>query len=149
MKWILCSAILFVVCLFYLEARPQAPRRDESYPPRDVLEEYRPLRMLCMQESGATEKIIEEFSDGDHLSPIEDRALMCYMNCIFHKAEVVDDTGHVHFEKLRLKVPEDLKDIGHNMLSQCENPVGADLCEKAYWLHLCFKRADPVHYFLV
>uniref|UniRef100_A0A1L8DPG7 Putative odorant-binding protein 1 n=2 Tax=Nyssomyia neivai TaxID=330878 RepID=A0A1L8DPG7_9DIPT len=149
MRLIFRLVIVLILFLYRLEARPQSPRRDEMYPPRDVLEEYRPMRQQCMAESGATELIVEEFSNGDHLSPIDDRALKCYMNCIFHKAEVVDDTGHVHFEKLRGKVPDDLKDIGYPMLSKCVDPIGEDLCEKAYWLHKCFKQADPVHYFLV
>ncbi|XP_055685311.1 general odorant-binding protein 83a-like [Lutzomyia longipalpis] len=149
MRFILNFCIFSVLFFINLEARPQTPRRDESYPPRDILAEYRPIREQCMADTGATEKIIQEFSDGDHLSPVEDEALKCYMNCLFHKIQVVDDTGHVHFEKLRLKVPDDLKDVGHNMIAQCENPVGANLCEKAYWLHTCFKRVDPVHYFLV
>ncbi|XP_055703893.1 pheromone-binding protein-related protein 6-like isoform X3 [Phlebotomus papatasi] len=144
---VILSVVTF--CVLQSEARPQTPRRDEHYPPRDVLAEYKHIADTCKAETGTTAEIVREFSDGDHLTPVEDEALKCYMNCIFHKIEVVDDTGHVHMEKLRLKVPDNLKDIGHNMLDNCQNPVGDNLCEKAYWLHKCFKQVDPVHYFLM
>lgn len=83
---------------------------------------------------------IKEFSDGE---PIEDEALKCYMNCLFHEVEVVDDTGHVHFEKLINRIPESMKERAMPVITKCQNPVGPNLCEKAYWLHKCWKREDP------
>ena len=65
------------------------------------------------------------------------------MDCLFKEFDVVDSTGHVHFEKLHDRLPESMKDIGMNMGRRCLNPVGENLCEKAYWLHKCWKEADP------
>uniref|UniRef100_A0A1B0DFK8 Odorant binding protein n=1 Tax=Phlebotomus papatasi TaxID=29031 RepID=A0A1B0DFK8_PHLPP len=67
---------------------------------------------------------IKEFSDGE---PIEDEALKCYMNCLFHEVEVVDDTGHVHFEKLINRIPESMKERAMPVITKCQNPVGPNL----------------------
>jgi hypothetical protein len=83
---------------------------------------------------------IKEFSDGQvH----EDEPLKCYMDCLFQEFEVVDETGHVHFEKLHNRLPESMKDIGMNMGMKCLNPEGENLCQKAFWLHRCWKTVDP------
>lgn len=83
---------------------------------------------------------IKEFSDGEiH----EDEALKCYMNCIFHEAKVVDDDGNVHLEKLHSMLPESMADIAMHMGKKCLYPKGDTLCERAFWLHKCWKTADP------
>lgn len=84
---------------------------------------------------------IERFSN---VEVHEDEQLKCYMNCLFHEYGVVDDDGEVHFEKLLKKVPDSIKAIATNMLSKCLHPQGETLCEKAFWLHKCFKELDPV-----
>ncbi|XP_059611288.1 pheromone-binding protein-related protein 6-like [Phlebotomus argentipes] len=120
-------------------------RRDESYPPPAVLRVIKIAHDVCAPKTGVKEEHIKEFSDGE---AIEDPALKCYMNCLFHEFEVVDDTGHVHFEKLYNRLPAELKDRARAVIDKCLEPVGDDLCEKAYWLHKCWKTEDPSHYFL-
>lgn len=71
------------------------------------------------------------------------------MNCLFHEFDVVDDNGEAHFEKIRAVVPESMKLIFDNMMVGCMHPKGDNLCEKAFWLHKCWKTADPKHYFIV
>lgn len=84
---------------------------------------------------------IKEFSDGDiH----EDEALKCYMNCLFHEIDVVDDNGDVHLEKLFNTIPGKLRDLLMNMSKDCIHPEGDTLCHKAWWFHQCWKKADPV-----
>lgn len=74
----------------------------------------------------------------------EDEQLKCYMNCLFHEYGVVDDDGEAHFEKIMKKIPDSMKEIANNMLSKCLHPQGENLCERAFWLHKCFKELDPV-----
>lgn len=86
---------------------------------------------------------IKEFSDGEvH----EDAALKCYMNCLFHEFRVVDDKGEVHFEKIETHVhrlDDEVKHIAMSLLKACVNPEGADQCERAFWIHKCWKTTDP------
>ncbi|XP_055384795.1 pheromone-binding protein-related protein 6-like [Condylostylus longicornis] len=122
------------------------PRRDDDYPPPDILKMLEPVHKTCVEKTGVTEEAIKEFSDGEiH----EDPALKCYMNCLFHEIQVVDANGDVHLEKLYKKIPDNLKDIALKMTEKCIHPEGDTLCQKAWWFHQCWKKADPVHYFLV
>ncbi|XP_070492599.1 general odorant-binding protein 83a [Chironomus tepperi] len=133
--------ITFLIASIYA----QAPRRDAEYPPPELLEILKPAHDACVKKTGVTEEAIKEFSDGKiH----EDENLKCYMNCIFHETRVVDDTGNVHFEKLLESIPQSLHDKAFNMGKKCLYPQGENLCERAFWLHSCWKTADPVHYFL-
>uniref|UniRef100_A0A1Q3EV29 Putative odorant-binding protein n=1 Tax=Culex tarsalis TaxID=7177 RepID=A0A1Q3EV29_CULTA len=122
------------------------PRRDAEYPPPELLEALKPLHDICVKKTGVTDEAIIEFSDGKiH----EDEKLKCYMNCLFHEAKVVDDNGDVHLEKLHDSLPNSMHDIAMHMGKRCLYPEGENLCEKAFWLHKCWKQADPKHYFLV
>lgn len=83
---------------------------------------------------------IQEFSDGEiH----EDENLKCYMHCVFHEAQVLDDEGEVHLEKMHEMLPQSMHDIALNMGKKCLYPVGDSQCERAFWLHKCWKMADP------
>lgn len=94
------------------------------------------IRSGCRSRAEA----IKEFSDGEiH----EDPALKCYMNCIFHEANVVDEEGNVHLEKLHDMLPESMSDIAMHMGKKCLYPEGDTQCERAFWLHRCWKKADP------
>lgn len=83
---------------------------------------------------------IKKFSDEEiH----EDEKLKCYMNCLFHEAKVVDDNGDVHLEKLHDSLPSSMHDIAMHMGKRCLYPEGETLCDKAFWLHKCWKQSDP------
>jgi hypothetical protein len=60
----------------------------------------------------------------------------------------VDNDGNVHLEKLHEALPDSMHDIALHMGKRCLYPQGDNLCEKAFWLHSCWKTADPKHYFL-
>lgn len=129
-----------------IAAQKVTPRRDDDWPPPELIEILRPARAACIKKTGVTEEAIKKFSDEEiH----EDEALKCYMSCIFHETNVVDDTGHVHLEKLLKSLPERMHDIAFSMGKKCLYPVGDNMCEKAFWLHKCWKTQDPVHYFLI
>ncbi|XP_050100489.1 pheromone-binding protein-related protein 6 [Anopheles aquasalis] len=124
----------------------EAPRRDAEYPPPELLEALRPLHDTCVKKTGVTDEAIKKFSDEEiH----EDEKLKCYMNCLFHEAKVVDDNGDVHLEKLHDSLPDSMHNIALHMGKRCLYPEGETLCEKAFWLHKCWKQSDPKHYFLV
>lgn len=68
---------------------------------------------------------------------------MCYMDCIFHEANVLTDDGEVHLEKFHEMLPASMQDIALKMGEKCMKPEGKNRCEKAFWLHKCWKTADP------
>lgn len=83
---------------------------------------------------------IKEFSDGEvH----EDEKLKCYMYCVFDETDVLHEDGEVHLEKLLDRLPDSMHDIAVNMGKRCLYPKGDTKCERAFWLHRCWKQADP------
>nr|WOL43273.1 odor-binding protein 83a [Phortica okadai] len=142
---LLFAVLIALLSLFTDAAQAQQPRRDEKYPPPAILKMAKPFHDSCVEKTGVSEASIKEFSDGEiH----EDEKLKCYMNCFFHEINVVDDNGDVHFEKLFYTVPGTVRDLLMEMSKDCVHPQGDNLCEKAWWFHQCWKKADPVHYFL-
>ncbi|XP_005176974.2 pheromone-binding protein-related protein 6 [Musca domestica] len=142
----LLYTILIVVSLLSCRCQAQQPRRDAEYPPPAILKMAKPFHDTCVEKTGVTDAAIKEFSDGEiH----EDEALKCYMNCLFHEFDVVDDNGDVHLEKLFAAIPGSLRELLVNASQNCVHPEGDTLCHKAWWFHQCWKKADPVHYFLV
>lgn len=87
---------LIVLCslIGLLYAQDVKPRRDENWPPPEVLEAVKPAHDICVAKTGVTEEAIKEFSDGQiH----EDEKLKCYMNCIFHEVKVVSHEMNENF----------------------------------------------------
>jgi len=69
---------LLLVCLAVTVVSGQqvAPRRDEAYPPPELLEAIKPYHDTCVTKTGVTEEAIRKFSDEEiH----EDEKLKCYM----------------------------------------------------------------------
>ncbi|XP_035777561.1 pheromone-binding protein-related protein 6-like [Anopheles albimanus] len=142
---LLLVLLLAILCHQPRQANCDEPRRDANYPPPELLEKMRPMHDACVAESGASEEAIRRFSDQEvH----EDEALKCYMNCLFHKAGVVDEKGEFHYVKIQDFLPESMHLITLNWFKRCLYPVGDTQCEKAFWLNKCWKQKDPVHYFL-
>lgn len=56
---------------------------------------------------------------------------------------MVDEDGNVHLEKLHDMLPDSMHDIAMHMGKKCLYPKGDTLCERAFWLHKCWKTADP------
>lgn len=55
----------------------------------------------------------------------------------------MDEDGNVHLEKLHDMLPESMHDIAMHMGKKCLYPQGDTQCERAFWLHKCWKTADP------
>nr|BAN59718.1 odorant-binding protein [Delia antiqua]BAS69449.1 odorant-binding protein 10 [Delia platura] len=139
--------VVVVVILMSIFTCAQKPRRDENYPPPDFLKRFSIIHDVCVEKTGVTEDAIKEFSDGEiH----EDPALKCYMNCLFHEVNVVDDNGELHYEQLKRLLPDNLKEFVQHIIDACEShvPQGGTQCDRAWSWHVCFKQTDPVHYFL-
>ncbi|XP_005176973.2 general odorant-binding protein 83a [Musca domestica] len=139
--------ILLVAIIFMVGAQSQTvPRRDETYPPPELLAKLRPVHDTCVSKTGVTEEAIKKFSDEEiH----EDELLKCYMYCVFDEMDVLHDDGEVHLEKVLDLMPDSMHDLAINMGKRCLYPKGDTTCDRAFWLHSCWKKADPVHYFLV
>ena len=86
---------------------------------------------------------ITSFSDG---AIHEDELLKCYMNCLFHEYEVVDDNGEFHMEKVKERIPDSLRAVAIPFLDKCFNVHvdGETQCQRAFLLHECWKKADPL-----
>lgn len=41
------------------------------------------------------------------------------------------------------KFDEEIKQAALTLLRECSKPEGADLCERAFWIHRCWKLSDP------
>ena len=96
---------------------------------------------MLYRKKNLVSEAIKDFSDGDiH----DDEKLMCYMNCLFHEIDVVDDNGEVHLEKLFKTLPGQVAELIMAHGDKCIHPVGDTLCHKAWWFHKCWKEADPV-----
>lgn len=98
-----------------------------------------PLEILILVN--VSTEAIKEFSDG--VTHEADEDLKCYMHCIFREANVLSDDGVVHLEKLHEMLPASMQDIAMQMGKECLHPEGDNQCEKAYWLHKCWKMTDP------
>lgn len=68
--------ILSIFAIIAIALAQVAPRRDDTYPPRELLEALKPIHEICVKKTGTTEEAIKEFSDGKiH----EDDNIKCYM----------------------------------------------------------------------
>lgn len=60
---------------------------------------------------------------------------------------MVDDNGDPHFDKIQSHVDkmldDEIKEIVNPLLKACQNPEGADKCERAFSIHKCWKTNDP------
>uniref|UniRef100_A0A240SWW4 Uncharacterized protein n=1 Tax=Glossina morsitans morsitans TaxID=37546 RepID=A0A240SWW4_GLOMM len=138
--------VILLIILLLIRIRAQSPRRDNKYPPKELITMAKPFHEACVRHTGVTEEAIKEFSEGNiH----EDEALKCYMNCFFHELGLVDDKGDVHLETLHQSMPGSFVDLILKPAQHCVHPEGDTLCHKAWWFHQCWKKADPVHYFLL
>uniref|UniRef100_A0A182LXA5 Uncharacterized protein n=1 Tax=Anopheles culicifacies TaxID=139723 RepID=A0A182LXA5_9DIPT len=137
----------WLFALGFSEPQRPVPRRDAEYPPPKTLAFLRPIGERCVKETGVTSSAIVRFSDADIFE--DDRALKCYMECMFRLTNVTDDRGELHMLKLLEHVPPEYEEVALRMGVRCTRPKGKDLCERAFWYHKCWKLADPVHYYLV
>nr|QNL14931.1 odorant-binding protein 5 [Aulacocentrum confusum] len=100
----------------------------------------------CMQEHGTTEALIERVNDGDIPN---DKAITCYMYCLFESFSVIDEDGVLEADMLTGFFPEDIQAKGGPILSACASQDGADNCEKVYNIAKCVHSKMPEMWFMV
>lgn len=84
--------IVFCALIGLIAAQEVTPRRDENWPPPELLRAVKPAHDACVAKTGVSEEAIKEFSDGKiH----DDEKLKCYMGCIFEQIEVVCASDHL------------------------------------------------------
>lgn len=91
---------------------------------------------------------IEKFIAGP-VPATDDPKLKAYMSCIFTDLNIVGPNGNLMLEKLLEQLPDSVKDISLAMAKDCMDLQGSTLEDQVWWLHQCWKKADPVHYFIV
>lgn len=65
---------------------------------------------------------------------------------MFVEAKAVDENGEVHLELLQVHIEEldsEIQTIAIRMGKKCLYPQGETLCDRAWWFHNCWKKADP------
>lgn len=65
---------------------------------------------------------------------------------MFVEAKAVDEHGEVHLELLQLHIEnldKEIQNIAIKMGKKCLYPKGETLCDRAWWYHNCWKKADP------
>nr|QWF76624.1 odorant binding protein 2 [Anopheles sinensis] len=150
----LCLTLLLVtghwwdaMCMPDATTPRPVPRRDADYPPPKSVALLTRLGVECIAETGVSPSAIKRFSDEDIFE--DDYKLKCYMSCLFRLTNVTDDNGELHLGKLLDTIPIEYEDIMLKMGARCTKPKGKDQCERAFWFHKCWKKSDPVYYYLV
>lgn len=117
-----------------------------QYPPPEFVEVLQPIHTTCVHKTGVSEVAITTFSEG---AVHADAQLKCYMACVFEETDMYGANGEVHLESVYNALPDSMKDVALKMGLACLKVRGEGRCERAFWLHSCWRRIDPVHYFLV
>ncbi|KAH8310773.1 hypothetical protein KR044_002990 [Drosophila immigrans] len=116
--------------------------------PPEFLQAVRPLRDGCLKKSGSSDAAIVKFSTSKGPAA-DDEKLKSYMSCIVTDLNLVDANGDVMLEQLFQMLPAELKDVIMGMAKGCMVLQGATLNDKLWWLHECWKKADPANYFMI
>ncbi|XP_051862808.1 general odorant-binding protein 83a-like [Drosophila albomicans] len=114
----------------------------------EFLKAVRPIRDTCLKKSGSSDGLLKKskFNKGPGA---EDAKLKSYMGCVFLELNLVDANGDVMLEQLFQMLPAELKDVIMGMAKDCMVLQGATLNDKVWWLHQCWKKADPANYFML
>ncbi|XP_014221575.1 general odorant-binding protein 69a-like [Trichogramma pretiosum] len=100
----------------------------------------------CMAEYGTTEALIDQVNDG-HIP--NDRAITCYMYCMFESFSLVDEDGEIEIEMLVGFIPEEFQEIAAELIEACATLPGEDVCDKMYKRSSCVQAKRPDLWFMV
>ncbi|XP_011499312.1 PREDICTED: pheromone-binding protein-related protein 6 [Ceratosolen solmsi marchali] len=75
--------------------------------------------------------------------------LGCYFSCIFTTFDLVDNAGHIDFDKLSTRIPDSFKDHGTEMIEKCRHITGTNPCDSAFNIVQCFQKVNPSKYFVI
>ncbi|XP_058822624.1 general odorant-binding protein 83a-like [Topomyia yanbarensis] len=105
--------------------------------PQEYKKPAKILHNMCVAESGASEELLRTCMDG---SIHGDRAVKCYIHCLFDKLMVIkEDTGHIHLNRLsELAVNSNMKEAFEFLTKECGHIVTDDPCQTAYEVARCY-----------
>lgn len=65
------------------------------------------------------------------------------MQCMFREAGVLTSESEVDVERMLNMLPTSMQEVARKMGENCQDIQGDGPCERAMWLHKCWKMADP------
>nr|QDJ95961.1 odorant-binding protein 18 [Encarsia formosa] len=132
--------MVLAVCLQAISANRPDFITDE------VMEMIKDDKARCMAEHGTTEALIDEVNNG-HLP--NDKALTCYMFCLFEAFSLVDEDANLEVDMLIGFLPESMQSIAHDLIEKCAHKSGADPCDKIFNMAKCVQDERPDLWFMV
>ncbi|XP_037031077.1 general odorant-binding protein 83a-like isoform X1 [Bradysia coprophila] len=75
------------------------------------------LRNTCKAETNVSEDLIEK-SKGGYLP--DDKALQCYIECLFRTVGLYDDAGNIRFDDVAHIIPTEIKEKLDNVTAACK-----------------------------
>ncbi|XP_058795249.1 general odorant-binding protein 69a-like [Phymastichus coffea] len=112
----------------------------------EILEMVQADKARCMGEHGTTEALIEEVNQG-HLP--DDKAITCYMYCLFEAFSLVDEDGELEVEMLVGFLPENMQGVASELIDACAKEQGTDVCNKMYVVAKCVQQRRPDLWFMI
>ncbi|XP_044007065.1 general odorant-binding protein 69a-like [Aphidius gifuensis] len=100
----------------------------------------------CMGLHGTTEALIDQVNEG---TIVNDRAITCYMHCLFETFGVIDEDGELEVEMLVGMFPESIQDAGRELFNKCASQTGSDDCDKVFNIAKCVQQTRPDMWFMI
>nr|ASA40279.1 OBP5 [Trichogramma japonicum] len=112
----------------------------------EILEMVASDKARCMKEHGTTESMIDAVNEGNM---VNDRAITCYMYCLFEAFSLVDEDGTLEVEMLVGFLPENIQASAETVISFCSEQSADDVCDKMYDTAKCIADKRPDLWFMV
>ncbi|XP_001600769.1 general odorant-binding protein 69a [Nasonia vitripennis] len=139
MQGSLCAlVVLSLVCL--VRAGPP------DWISAEILEMVQSDKGRCMAEHGTTEALIDDVNKGNLPN---DKAITCYMYCLFEAFSLVDEEANIEVEMLVGFLPEHMQAVANELIDVCAKLDGADVCDKMYVMAKCVMEKRPDLWFML
>ncbi|XP_065164232.1 pheromone-binding protein-related protein 6-like [Atheta coriaria] len=105
------------------------------------------LHAHCVGETSVAESLIDDAKKGVFS---EEKALKCYLRCIFEETSMITDDGRFDAEAMLGVLPPEVRTNLEPTVTSCAAKVnpGADECETIWLTVKCFYEMDPKNYFM-
>lgn len=119
-----------------------APQKAEEFSRSVGIEMTASQHRECVAETGVSEESIARFNGPEIFE--DDEKLKCYMDCMFRKFGATKPDGEVDMIEVYHKVPRELNSVALIVNNKCRDAIqGANLCERAFSHHKCWKQMAP------
>ncbi|KAL7290212.1 hypothetical protein TKK_0015918 [Trichogramma kaykai] len=112
----------------------------------EILEMVAGDKARCMKEHGTTESMIDAVNEGNIMN---DRAITCYMYCLFEAFSLVDEDGILEVEMLVGFLPENMQASAEVIVNSCIDENPGDVCDKMYATSKCIYDKRPDLWFML